>query len=62
MLLDIYVIVSSFSFAVSQLVRNNGKTHRKKNRFESVKTTVSSTFLLKFKFQGYRCKSGIAIS
>ena len=31
------------------------------NTFKTEKTTVSSTFLIRFRFQGYLCKSGIDI-
>ena len=40
--------------------KKHGEIHRNKN-FSSQKKKLSSTFLIILRFQGYRCKSGIAI-
>ena len=42
------------------LIRYNGEIHRIKN-FLSQKNDVSSTLLIRLRFQGYRCKSGTEI-
>ena len=42
------------------LIRYNGEIHRNKN-FLSQKNDVSSTLLIRLRFQGYRCKSGTEI-
>ncbi len=42
-------------------IRGNGKIHSEINTFRFKKITISSTFLIKLKFQGHRCMSGIII-
>ena len=68
--LDIHVFVSFnclFSSVVSLkkwlpflLVRSNREMIRMKH-FSSRETSLSSTFMIRLKFQGYLCKSGITI-
>jgi len=42
-------------------IRGNGKIHSEINTFRFKKITISSTFLIRLKFQGHRCMSGIII-
>ena len=50
--LDINVFVSftGFHFCGFLFIRNNGETYKNKTIFKSKKTTVSSTFLIRFRF------------
>ena len=59
----IFIFICFFSAKVTCEFLANKKQRRNYNKFKhfSRKTTVFSTFLIRLSFQGYLCKSGIAI-
>ena len=65
--LNVFVSLNClFSFAIVSLQKWLAhfyfiRSYEKVIRFSSQKTILSSTFLIRLRFQGYRCKSDIAI-
>ena len=59
---NLFIVICGFLWlAHFLLIRNNGEIHRNKHSLSQKNNVFFSTFLFSLKFQGYRCKSGIAI-
>ena len=68
LMIFIYTVYFNFWFFFLQkwvahflLIRNTEKKITELTLFQSEKTWLSSSFLIRLRFQGYRCKSEIAI-